>query len=852
MYQMPISTSDNDEASAAVNHHNQSVEHGASDNNNEQQQQMLTQEQQQQHQQQQQQQHLQPSFNLVKLFIKQKSSSTDTCMDVSSGCWPSDSTNSSTGDNNNSNSSNNNNNNNLTSNMTNNQRMRKKSMNDSGKGSALSRHDEEELRRLHEAELRKTDGDADYPYDSLDPQINQAHTADGPKETNDFNREVFDSPSRRQKKNYREFNIIRNQIKNPIVFNLMNNNTSISNNSYRDTTSDTTASRTSENLTQIFNSNSSKAAATTKIPIEMLTKSMQTSTSQFVHTANAVAAANANTKEKYRIVPPSFLAQLNKLGDDQRAPVFVVYPNYALPDLGFLKQQPQQPAEVILSPLSFKEPFAPKKRPTTAKRPFSMNATDNFYLSRREYKHVKDWQSLMTLLPREYRKLLKNIPECQEEAANMMDTSMSSQRPMFCMSPPIRRGCGVGASRPVSCDCVSILTQTNNYSGSSSGESSSQPPSSGYRGSSTLLTDSELDGASGGGLGSNNSLKNMYVYQYEASGGDEGHPMRPPSGRHQRGILRRTNTNIRLPPKGGAGKRNSMFEDPALHGITVAEKRRSLQDPYYMTDTYNIVEDFIAETNAEQVECDQLPVTTGGLPNYPKQRDSDRFNSMKQQLRDFDLNKAVTNKLNADREEMAARMRAENFLTNVPKSELKHYAEVANLLESIIDESKDGAAAFDCGKLRNVVSRALSSQKRVSFDHEDSVAKNGANKLVLRPNELHFTTPPNSPNMSTIHTQAVAGGHKAGVQKLQPVKPKPLNEKEKLDKVACNRFKRLQIQWELLSKESAALAHEMQGNGECDQYQTVRDTKSGGNTPVGHSSAPKSRIPRPVSYPTSK
>jgi iporin len=151
---------------------------------------------------------------------------------------------------------------------------------------------------------------------------------------------------------------IRNQIKNPIVFNLMNNNNSISNNSYKDTTSDTTLSRTSENLTQIFNSNSSKT--TTKIPIEMLTKSMQTSTSAFVNTATAVAAAN--TKEKYRIVPPSFLAQLNKLGDEQKAPVFVIYPNYALPDLGFLKQQQQPPDQVILSPLSFKEPFSLKNR----------------------------------------------------------------------------------------------------------------------------------------------------------------------------------------------------------------------------------------------------------------------------------------------------------------------------------------------------------------------------------------------------------------------------------------------------------------------------------------------------------
>jgi hypothetical protein len=41
--------------------------------------------------------------------------------------------------------------------VNNQQRLRKKSMNDSGKGSALSRHDEEELRRHHEHEMRKVE-----------------------------------------------------------------------------------------------------------------------------------------------------------------------------------------------------------------------------------------------------------------------------------------------------------------------------------------------------------------------------------------------------------------------------------------------------------------------------------------------------------------------------------------------------------------------------------------------------------------------------------------------------------------------------------------------------------------------
>jgi hypothetical protein len=160
-----------------------------------------------------------PSFNLVKLFIKQKSSSTDTCMDVSSGCWPSDSTNSSTehpGAHGNAN--------------TNSFRNRKKSMNDSGKCSALSRHEE----------------DADEcQYDSLDPQINQE------KKTNDFNREVFDSPT--HKRNYKDYslNIKNQQLKHPALFNLMNNNSIHSQQSQNSLKDNSDTSKTSDNITQI-------------------------------------------------------------------------------------------------------------------------------------------------------------------------------------------------------------------------------------------------------------------------------------------------------------------------------------------------------------------------------------------------------------------------------------------------------------------------------------------------------------------------------------------------------------------------------------------------------------------------
>lgn len=370
----------------------------------------------------------QPSFNLVKLFIKQKSSSTDTCMDVSSGCWPSDSSGS----------------------VEN--RHRKKSMYDSGKGSALSKHDED----THEAEIQ---------YDSLDlPQQQQQQQQSGaagaasaagsinntnsPKrnatQSNDLYREVFDSPSHRK---YKEFNL---NIRNQHLANV-NNNNSMDRDSLRETIkSFSDASRTSDNITQVY--------AKTKLPLDMITKSMQTS----------------KINDDFKVVPPSFLAQLNlnsKANEQRQAPVYVIYPNYALPDLGFVKNFQSQ---IVLSPLGLNETFVKKQRP--------LSTNDIEHMKKIDYKHVIDWKSLAPLLPFEYKRILQHIPEVQ----NSMNDPKLSQKPMFCMSPPIRR------SRPMSCDCSSATycTTTDSSTGSS------QPPSSGYRGSSSMLTDSEIDALS--------------------------------------------------------------------------------------------------------------------------------------------------------------------------------------------------------------------------------------------------------------------------------------------------------------------------------------------------------------------
>ena len=730
-----------------------------------------------------------PSFNLVKLFIKQKSSSSDTCMDVSSGCWPSDSTNSSTEQpGNGSNSSLN--------------RLRKKSMNDSGKCSTLSRHEE----------------DAEYQLDSLDAHMN----GNASEKKNDSNREIFDSPTHRR--NYKDCALnIRNQMKNPLLFNVLNNNSS-SSRSLNNNHSQSDASRTSENLTQILKHDDAVEASKMTIPIDMFTKSIQTST---------MLMPQAETKKipqsHVKMVPPSFLSQLSKLGDQQQAPVYVIYPNYSLPDLEFINIQPlKMQKDIIMSPLSYQgqvkmaqtlnlkthKPIPLKRRP---------QSLDIDKMQKTQYSHVQDWTSLLTLLPRDYRKLLKNVPEVSRIAP--MDVSMASNKPLFCMSPPIRRTTGMA------CDCHLLLQ--NQTANSSSSGGSSQPPSSGYRGSSTLLTDSEMEVIINGGS-SSDAMKNMFVYQYDNVPEMGGQEQRPPVGR--RGILRRTNTTSNTPTRVTnvnvqKQKRYSMndqpkspqqhMKSPPMSQQTQQEKRRSLQEPNFYN---NGLEEYFNNIGGTKNFANRLP-------NYMKARDNQNHTEkdLNQLMTELELNKALSNKLNygqqngaeVDIQDIEARLRAESFLNSIPKAEIKHYAEVANLLEWHQQDPP-----IERTKLRNEVSKALSSRK-VSFNHP-SALKNGKTHLQAPDFDKKFTTPPNSPQMSQMVNNSGKAIDKKHQQRL---------EKEKEDKIQSNRFKRLQIQWELLSKDQ--------------EERAMLETKSGGSTPTG-SSKIQSKIPRPVSYPNSK
>ncbi|KAH8277107.1 hypothetical protein KR026_005337 [Drosophila bipectinata] len=670
-----------------------------------------------------------PAFNLVKLFIKQKSSnssggqddlaaqaSAHTCMDVSSGCWPSsDAASSSSG--------------------SLEQRLRKKSMNDSGKGSAVSRHEEEE----------EHFGNAETPRRQL--RTRSEFYDDVVTSSSTGSLTATNSPAHRRRSM---------PLRNPQLYQLA---------AQVSTGSQLSSDASSEQLTQVPRRSETGCGTSTR-PLscasssEMITRSMQTS-------CGSLSTTRSSVSDRYRCVPPSFLEKLNNLGEQRQAPIYVIYPNYALPDLGFVKTNAS--TDVIFSPFNYKMTLDGASSSTGSLKKqrsgSSQSVSEDELLKSMDYKHISDWQSLATLLPVEYRRRLHHIPEVKQ-MVRQLDAELS-QRPLFCMSPPIRR------NRTHICDCAKYFQQTDEASSSGS----SQQPSSGYRGSSTLLTDSELDA---------DPLKQMYVYQYDQQRMDSGVETSPSSQQTAtppqpmpRSILRKAHSAQ------SRTKRNSMIEAQQTQKLTKLEKRRSLQEPphnYGLGSNDELADVFEEEEHSQQQQAQP-----------PKQRLS--------------------------RKDLDARARAENFLASLPRSELKYYAEIASILESSGEQ-----VTYDAAALKKEVSRVLSQQKKVSFNDE-GVA------LGLPPQQAkRFATPPNSPNIS--------------VATLQRRETLDVMEQRKIE---SNRFKRLQIQWELMSKDSSMLK----------ELASEAATKSGGSTPTsanstGSNSAPRSRIPRPVSYPAGR
>ncbi|XP_042859970.1 uncharacterized protein LOC122245907 isoform X6 [Penaeus japonicus] len=290
-------------------------------------------------------------------------------------------------------------------------------------------------------------------------------------------------------------------------------------------------------------------------------------------------------------------ATVNTSFDFDKKEVYVYYPNYALPDLGFLKDKKYcMDARVFLVPQHYhiRPEEVRRAREARARRPFSCGDMEK--LKKHGFSHIRDWDSLNFLLPKELKEMLLDETECME-----------TTKPSFCQSPKPSR-------RPMSCD---YTPQRYSHELKGSASSNSTQPSSGFRGSSTMLNDSE---------GENGGLDQRYVYKYDSASTDsEGIEKPPPlpkrsislpvEERHgpddpdtppprpplPRGILRKTSSLKEDPSKGASGhnKRYSAIDPGRGNMREDLLKRRSLQEPMeYMA--HRTARETIPEVGAQQ------------------------------------------------------------------------------------------------------------------------------------------------------------------------------------------------------------------------------------------------------------
>nr|XP_022919540.1 uncharacterized protein LOC111428305 isoform X2 [Onthophagus taurus] len=296
------------------------------------------------------------------------------------------------------------------------------------------------------------------------------------------------------------------------------------------------------------------------VPLKLINKSMQTSVTDIFK--NPPYKLTGSIKERVKVVEPSFLNKLKEKSEVAK-PVYVLYPSYALPNLDFLNNKDDDIANILLMPQPVNSVSTPPKR-----RPFSCNDFDA--LKKKGFSHVQDWDSLNILLPKEFKTILADVPEVAHHFAKKREKSNSNN--------------WKERARPMSCDYGSLEK-------TSSTSSTATQPSSGYRGSSTLLTDSQ----------NSPNLNPLFVYRYDSVTSSEASSMNnekplvtvtapplpkrsislagdvPPRPPLPRSILRKGIDNKLI----GNKKRYSLIETNE-ESIENLNKRSSLHEPYYL------------------------------------------------------------------------------------------------------------------------------------------------------------------------------------------------------------------------------------------------------------------------------
>ncbi|XP_076253104.1 uncharacterized protein LOC143191665 isoform X4 [Rhynchophorus ferrugineus] len=425
-----------------------------------------------------------------------------------------------------------------------------------------------------------------------------------------------------------------------------------------------------------------------------LDRSIQTSQFSEILNLKNLSKSQTAAKQSVKLIEPSFLNTLKEEGEVQK-PVYVLYPNYVLPDLGFLNEKDD------VSNMF----FVPQKAPSVStgrKRPFSFN--DLEMLKRKGFGHVKDWDSLNVLLPQEYKKLLSDVPEISSH----IKTSMR-EKPTFMRQK----------RRPASCD----MNQTN----ISSSSSTTTQPSSGYRGSSTILTDSQNSPAP------QNNHNPLFVYRYDSVTSSEASLIN--SEKQRQSIT----TTPPCPLRCVSLPHSDVPPRPPLP--------KSILRKAEMNKRYSMY-----ETSEEDLATDDVALKRKSLPNTHYLARNKRFS----ETEDEGVDAGTSSSSLDEHQDNVLPAKSDHLLQNMSMDELLQLDEYLKL--SGFSSSDEDRTEESLTHLRSYVSKFLSlkinqdgsehfgGKKTVSF----------AEKVNVAPKHLdtkHFIPPNNSPNVSAFLQQ---------------------------------------------------------------------------------------------------
>ncbi|KAI8420872.1 hypothetical protein MSG28_008061, partial [Choristoneura fumiferana] len=417
--------------------------------------------------------------------------------------------------------------------------------------------------------------------------------------------------------------------------------------------------------------------------------------------------------------------------------------------------------------------------------------------------HIKDWDSLNFLLPTECKQMLSELPELMQNIKEKECSPKCGDKYCNASSSPRLK------NRPMSCDCNNLTGHNTTVSSSSS---TATQPSSGYRGSSTMLTDSSAQN-SPAPVGNFNPL---FVYRYdsatssEASNNDGRHnpvvpkrslsiaeqaryakqgelaPPRPPL---PKSILRKSMDKTRKTST--QTKRYSMFEmDELLHDPVVCmtaatehkTKRRSLQEPYYLqnqTPEYRKNNDLAAkrlsqqfldaaekdadyneffhdegvgtESSLESGKSNEMKYHRPHTPPMPKPR------TKKTEYTEFPPPGALIS--SADLQQLEEFLKLSGFnCQNMDEWDQNHVQKVRSQVTKFLQMKR---SQEENQRSTESTGSSCNSKKSVSFAQKSEPKPETQQTQVKAMDELKvasLSTPPNSPNISAVISQRLYQG----------------------------------------------------------------------------------------------